>query len=136
MRPSIFNFIDSDIESALDVSSSDKSHPKHCPAKTTVNFDKYSQNKINGKYVQFGIQIDGGSKGTSPSLHFTADLIDSAIRHDQSCEPESTAENYQGKGRTEKQRYRVEDLTIRLNTRQLHGLASQLHKYAYQRSNK
>lgn len=120
----------------LEVSSSDKTVPQHGPVKTTVNFDKYSQNKFNGKQIQFGIQIDGGSKGTSPSLHFTADLIDSVSQPDQSFKSQPDGEKRQDAQQTEKQRQRVEDLTITLNTRQLHGLASQLHKYAYQRPGK
>ena len=136
MRNSTYNFINSGVGSVLEVSSSDKTVPQHDSVKTTVNFDKYSQNKFNGKQIQFGIQIDGGSKGTSPSLHFTADLIDSVAQADQSYKSQSDGEKAQGAEQTEKQRHRVEDLTITLNKRQLHGLASQLHKYAYQRSSK
>ena len=132
-----FNILDNGVGSVLEATSSIKTVPQNDSTRTSVNFDKYSQNTLNGKYIQFGIQIDGGSKGTSPSLHFTADLIDTAIRADQqSLKTHTPHDKKPNTTRLEKQRCRVEDLTIKLNTRQLHGLASQLCKYAYKGSNK
>ena len=99
-----------------------------------VHFDQYSRTTGGRGDVVFRIQVDGGSRDSSASLHLTADVVGD-LSHPPQCD-ESCPEDCPGyEGWKPGMRRRVEDVTITLTKRQLHELASQLSRYAHRGRN-
>lgn len=96
-----------------------------------VHFDHYSGPPAGRSDVQFRIQVDGGSRNSSASLHLTADVI-GELSHPPQCDDGCPADCPGYEGWKPGMRRRIEDVTITLTKRQLHELASQLSRYAHQ----